>query len=420
MPSFSKSDRPRPFAAMEKTRLALCVGAALSGLACNATAGTIILELEEPSANAVYSGITNLRGYAVSDAGIAKVELYIDGTYVTDVPSGASRPDVAAVYPNYPSSDKSGFSMAYNYNKLSAAQHTVLVRAQDRDGDVSEKSATFSVQKFHSSYFADPNVVNVDNASFSVGGNGFQVAGMRVDGQDYDVNLNWSTAAQGFRFSSVQTASNNGGGGTSGDCVTVPFVSNGTRAVWDVTGGEGSGTVDTTYVSVTTNKTTTQTHSALSAQGVSTTSDTQTVQTYSIADNHLYVSKIDVSGNGSAMCYSYAISSSITHEPAKLIGPAEQFCAGQTWTAPSVKQTIVANGQTIVNQTAVENGSVESINASVSTAAGSFTTVKVKVEVDGGDDIETWTDIRSGVMVKQETRNSSGALTANSVLTSLN
>ena len=73
---------------------------------------TVIINLEEPNADGVYTGITNLRGWAVAESGIAVIEVDVDGSYAFDVPMGGARGDVAKVYPDFPDADTSGFSMA--------------------------------------------------------------------------------------------------------------------------------------------------------------------------------------------------------------------------------------------------------------------------------------------------------------------
>ena len=50
---------------------------------------TVIVNLEEPNADGVYTGITNLRGWAVAESGIAVIEVDVDGSYAFDVPMGA-------------------------------------------------------------------------------------------------------------------------------------------------------------------------------------------------------------------------------------------------------------------------------------------------------------------------------------------
>ena len=87
--------------------------------------------IEEPAVGESYSGVTNLRGWVVSPAGIGRyaLEVYIDGEFAFYMPVGGNRADVAEAYSNYPGSDQSGFSMAFNYKSLSPGTHEIKVRA---------------------------------------------------------------------------------------------------------------------------------------------------------------------------------------------------------------------------------------------------------------------------------------------------
>ena len=49
---------------------------------------TVIVNLEAPNTDGFYTGISNLRGWAVAESGIAAIEIDVDGTYAFDVPMG--------------------------------------------------------------------------------------------------------------------------------------------------------------------------------------------------------------------------------------------------------------------------------------------------------------------------------------------
>ena len=78
-------------------------------LAAQALAESVIVNLEEPRDASLYTGISNLRGWAVAESGIAAIEIDIDGIYEFNVPMGGARGDVANAYPDFPNSDASGF-----------------------------------------------------------------------------------------------------------------------------------------------------------------------------------------------------------------------------------------------------------------------------------------------------------------------
>lgn len=162
------------------------------------------IALEEPGENFVYTGIGNLRGWAISSAGIESLELYIDDNYVALMPYGGSRADVGNAYPTIPDSANSGFSMAFAYGLLDPGQHRITVRANTFDGKFTEDSATFTVIKFHESFFSDPKSIDIGSSTLSKDGQNIRVNNLSVDGQLYNVGLRWNSATQGFEIIDIQ------------------------------------------------------------------------------------------------------------------------------------------------------------------------------------------------------------------------
>ena len=161
---------------------------------------TLQITLEEPVEGEIHTGVGNLRGWAVGEAGIEKVELWIDDVYAFDVPYGGPRGDVGAAFPDVAGSGESGFSMAYAYSGLTAGEHTAKAIAYDADGSVTESAISFSVVKFEKSFIADPNAVDLNNASCSVSGDEVSVVDAVVSGDPIDMLLKWRTAEQGFEI----------------------------------------------------------------------------------------------------------------------------------------------------------------------------------------------------------------------------
>ncbi len=180
---------------------------ACSCSAVNAAVNTDIrITLEEPVSNARYASISNLRGWAVAENSISKLELYVDGNFVSDIPYGGLRTDVGSAFPNYPNSDASGFSMAYNYKSLSPGQHEIAVRAIDSNGDHNEVSTAFTTTRFGTAFINDPSVIDLSTAdNFTVlNDRTLRIRGMEAEGQHWDVTLSWDTASQSFKLATVE------------------------------------------------------------------------------------------------------------------------------------------------------------------------------------------------------------------------
>ena len=107
----------------EKQRLRRFAMSVICSVSVPALADSMVLTLEEPQAGGTYTGVSNLRGWAVAESGIDKIELDIDGVYAYDIPMGGSRGDVGSAYPDFPNASQSGFSMAFNYKALAAGSH---------------------------------------------------------------------------------------------------------------------------------------------------------------------------------------------------------------------------------------------------------------------------------------------------------
>ena len=165
---------------------------------------TVIVNLEEPNADGVYTGISNLRGWAVAESGIAAIEIDVDGTYAFDVPMGGARGDVANVYPDFPDADKSGFSMAFNYKGLDPGEYVFTARAISNDGGIATQNATVKVDRFISSYIGDNSEVDTSTVSeVSFGDASFTLKGLTVEGRQWDVVMDFDTATQGFEITDI-------------------------------------------------------------------------------------------------------------------------------------------------------------------------------------------------------------------------
>ena len=176
-------------------------------LAAQVLAESVVVNLEEPRGASLYTGISNLRGWAVAESGIAAIEIDIDGIYAFDVPMGGARGDVADAYPDFPNSNASGFSMAFNYKDLVAGDHVVMVRAISNDGNLATRSATITVSRFVSNYIQNADQVDTGTVTDVVtSGQSIQLNDLSVEGQKWDVTLSFDTATQGFAMTQITSA----------------------------------------------------------------------------------------------------------------------------------------------------------------------------------------------------------------------
>lgn len=163
-------------------------------------AATSALALEEPANGEIYSGIGNLRGWAVSTEGVEQIKVFIDGEYAFDAPSGGPREDVAAAFPDIESARESGYSLAFSYSSLGNGEHTVKVQSVDGFGNVTERSATFTVVAFDNPFIRSEQGVDFSNAVFATEGDEIRVQNAELDGAVYDFTLKWRPAEQGLEI----------------------------------------------------------------------------------------------------------------------------------------------------------------------------------------------------------------------------
>ncbi|MCR9105799.1 MAG: Ig-like domain-containing protein [Gammaproteobacteria bacterium] len=164
--------------------------------------GSSIITLEEPVDGAVMGGIGNLRGWAVSNDGVSRVEIFLDGEYAFDAPYGGLREDVADIFPAVNGAENSGFSLAYGYSNLSAGEHTITARAYlDCDGATPvESSATFEVIRFDKDFIAANDTVDTSNATITANGDQISLSEVQIGDSFYALLLEWRTAEQGFEI----------------------------------------------------------------------------------------------------------------------------------------------------------------------------------------------------------------------------
>ena len=164
------------------------------------------ITLEEPVNQSGASGVSNIRGWAVAQSGISKLELFVNGDYVSDIPYGGERVDVGAAFPDIVNAEQSGFGQTFNYGLLGSGQHTMTVRAYTNDGGFSEKTSTFNVAAFRNSFITEDGFPSLRNASVSLNSETGEILVQNVvlaDSSTYDLALQWRKATQGFEIVEV-------------------------------------------------------------------------------------------------------------------------------------------------------------------------------------------------------------------------
>lgn len=172
-----------------------------------AVSGDISFSVEEPASNASMTGISNIRGWAVSTAGIDRIELSINGIYKTDIPYGGTRGDVEKNYPSYPDSRYSGFSMAYAYTLLEPGKNEYTFIAVDSDGDEEEIIRTFYVTKFQKNYFTGDAPLSIDESPGMTTGDDVTFINVDMTGQKFAVTMGWDKGKQNITIKETAPAS---------------------------------------------------------------------------------------------------------------------------------------------------------------------------------------------------------------------
>jgi len=160
--------------------------------------------LEEPVLGLVHMGVGNLRGWAVSSAGIRKVEAFLDGEFLGEIPYGGGRSDVAAAFPDIAGSGQSGFGMSFNYSGLSAGTHTIQVVAHSVDNKTASDSAQFEAVRFDKEFIGAGELINLNAAASVLTNDQIEIENISIAGKSYNLLLRWRTAEQGFEIVRIE------------------------------------------------------------------------------------------------------------------------------------------------------------------------------------------------------------------------
>ena len=165
---------------------------------------TLVVTLEEPAVGLVHMGVGNLRGWAISSAGIRKVEAFLDGKFLAEIPYGGARGDVGAAFPDIDDAGLSGFGMSLNYSGLSAGTHTLEVVAHGIDNKTTSASAQFETVRLDREFIGAGEVIDLNSAASVLSNDQIKIENISIAGKSYNLLLRWRTAEQGFEIVEIQ------------------------------------------------------------------------------------------------------------------------------------------------------------------------------------------------------------------------
>lgn len=104
--------------------------------------------IDNPASGATIKGATSeINGWSINPSGVKKVEIYVDNQLKGTAQIGGSRPDINAVYPEYPGANTSGFSYTLDTISLSAGSKTLKVVSIGNDGTSTTNSKVIKIDK---------------------------------------------------------------------------------------------------------------------------------------------------------------------------------------------------------------------------------------------------------------------------------
>jgi hypothetical protein len=77
-------------------------------------------------------------GLGLSNAGIERIDVYVDGKFAASSQIGVSRPDIKSAYSKYRDNGNSGFDFPVDLSGKSAGTHELTVQGRSKDGAVRE------------------------------------------------------------------------------------------------------------------------------------------------------------------------------------------------------------------------------------------------------------------------------------------
>jgi hypothetical protein len=80
------------------------------------------------------AGKVDVTGWALSEAGIESVSIYVDRSFVANCSTGLPRPDVVKAYPNTAESGVAGWTVTFDSTSFPPGWHELTVQARSKPG----------------------------------------------------------------------------------------------------------------------------------------------------------------------------------------------------------------------------------------------------------------------------------------------
>ena len=165
------------------------------------------INLETPQYDHQIGQIGQIRGWAFHPNQIVDViEIYVDGEFYSAVPVGGQRNDVYNAYPDAVNSRYSGWAQTVNFKDFTEGYHELEVRAYTIMGRYNSAFGKFCVEKFPGGNFiSDPEIIDFRSLDkIHMAQNAVLLQKITIDGEFYNIELQWDTATQGFIIEQVE------------------------------------------------------------------------------------------------------------------------------------------------------------------------------------------------------------------------
>jgi len=321
------------------------------------------------------------------------------GTFGQDVPAVAvSNALSATATALFSGLSDSGYRTNTGFFNMTSTPIDLTLTLKRPDGSVQ------ATKPFH----LDGNMMTQVNLFAFMGAGGTATASLAVSGSGNGSYLGYASIVDNnsgdpvYVPAALSTAAPSNNPPAGGDCVTLPFM----RAGLVLGYRTSDGSYSSTQTVISDSATKTELHDAAIAGGVSEDIDSTfdyVVQGDLRAVTHM-LSKATVHS-----VINILANTDITYSPGLVISPLSSYCPNATFAIPATTQTVALSGTipgpTTVTQRPAATGVILSVNESLTTAAGTFTTVKYKSTQGASSTVAYsygWYDIATGVLVRQQ------------------